>query len=525
MPLSLKIFSRATGQTRFVAQRAFDEERVTIGRNPTCTLALDDPGKYLSRVHAELLKLGQGYLLRVLSATAPVLVNGESRFHGSEVMVRPGDTFSMDVYDLEIVGAGDAKAATAAAQPASQPSPRLDGPPVARVQGPSQGAGRSKWPFLGGIAVAGIAALAFAWPMVKGLLPGSEEQRKAELNIARLDGEARSLLKLVDSDRRELKEAAAASGREIERVEGLVRAARTSEERTTLDASLAEARRMAKVSTSLEAKVREQVEGPVTKAEGSLSAAAAAAKGGDKTEAARLIEETVATLTQMRAKIAEDRKTTQAELEKRREDLLAAETRAMAEVEAKAKAIADAEAKAKAKAEAEARAKAAPAPQAAPPAPPPAPAPAQSAQVPGAAQPAQAAKAAQEAQAAKEIQAAGATQVAASPCLGKLAGSWSHTVGGTWTFSGNQGTQVVESGNYGARAQQITVMSVSSCENDTMTYKVVRLALVNTDDPAQAYDKTPANTPALSSWAKVNTQRYAISGAGLRFGNYTYAKR
>jgi multidrug efflux pump subunit AcrA (membrane-fusion protein) len=177
------------------------------------------------------------------------------------------------------------------------------------------------------------------------------------------------------------------------------------------------------------------------------------------------------------------------------------------------------------------------------PPPPPASAPAQSAQASKAAQAAQAAQAAaaakeaqaaqaakeaqaaQAAQAAKEAQAAAAAQIAASPCLGKLAGSWSHAVGGTWTFSGNQGTQLVESGNYGARAQQITVMSLSSCENDTMTYKVVRLALVNTDDPAQAYDKTPANAPALSSWAKVNTQRYAISGAGLRFGNYTYAKR
>lgn len=111
------------------------------------------------------------------------------------------------------------------------------------------------------------------------------------------------------------------------------------------------------------------------------------------------------------------------------------------------------------------------------------------------------------------------------PCLGKIAGTWVHAVGGTWTFAGAQGTQVVESSNYGARAQQIMVVNVSSCENDTMLYKVVRMAMVNTDDPAQAYDRTPANAPTLSTWSRVVTQRYTITGNGMRLGNYTFAKR
>ena len=218
------------------------------------------------------------------------------------------------------------------------------------------------------------------------------------------------------------------------------------------------------------------------KAEGNLGAVAAAAKVGDRAEAIRLLEATVASLTQMRSGIAADRKTTQAELDKRREDLLSAETRAIAEAEARARAEAEAKAKAKARAESEA---------------------------------AQALEAEQVAQSAHSM----------STCLGRLSGAWSHPVGGTWTFAGNQGTRVAATGKYGSKARQITVMNVSSCANDTMAYKFVRLALVDADDPGQAYDRTEANTPNLSIWAKANTLRYSISGAGLRIGNYTYAKR
>ena len=69
MPLSLKISSRATGRSRFVAERTFEEERVTIGRATNCILALDDPDKCLSRVHAEIACMAQGYLLKVMSGT------------------------------------------------------------------------------------------------------------------------------------------------------------------------------------------------------------------------------------------------------------------------------------------------------------------------------------------------------------------------------------------------------------------------------------------------------------------------
>jgi hypothetical protein len=213
-----------------------------------------------------------------------------------------------------------------------------------------------------------------------------------------------------------------------------------------------------------------------------LGAASAAAKSGERAEAIRLLEATVSSLAQMRSKIAEDRKSTQAELEKRREELLAAESRAMAEAEARARAEAETKAKAKARADAEA--------------------------------------------AHTETEQVTQSAHSMSACIGRLAGTWSHPAGGTWSFAGTQGTRVAASAKHGPKARQITVMNVSSCGNDTLSYKFARLALVDTDDPAQAYDRTEANTPNLAIWAaKPGTLRYTISKAGLRIGNYTYAKR
>jgi pSer/pThr/pTyr-binding forkhead associated (FHA) protein len=491
MPLSLKVFSRSPDRKTLVGERVLNDERITVGRGADCTLILEDPARRLSRLHAEFERTARGYLLRVLSSNAPVVSNGASYHQGSEVTVHAGDTFSMPGYDLEIVSVSGAKpsVATGPARPPAKPAPpsqRASGPVTVNVHSPAPETGRPKRLIAIGVAaIAGVVALVLAWPAIRGLLPDGAEQKKAEQTIARLDGEARSLLKLVDSDRREIREATAASSREIERVEGLVRSTRTSQDRLALDAAVGEARRIAKASIGLEDKVRERIDGPsgLPKAEGNLSAAAAAAKGGDRPEATRLLEETVAALAQMRLKIAEDRKTTQAELEKRREDLLTAETRAIAEAEARARAEAEAKAKEKARAEAEAS------------------------------------------RTPEAEQAAQSAQVAALPCLGKLSGTWSHPVGGTWTFAGNQGTRVVESSSHGPKARQTTVINVYSCGKDTVTYKVVRLALAGTDDPGHAYDRTAANTPNLSIWAKVDTQRYAISNAGLRFGNYTYAKR
>src|SRR6185436_12270394 len=103
MPLSLKIFSVTPGRKRLIDERVMDNERITVGRGKTCTVVLEDPNKYLSRLHAEFERTARGYLLRVMSTMAPVIVNGVTHTQGSEVTVHAGDLFTMVEYELEVV--------------------------------------------------------------------------------------------------------------------------------------------------------------------------------------------------------------------------------------------------------------------------------------------------------------------------------------------------------------------------------------------------------------------------------------
>ena len=103
MPLSLKIFSRAPGRKKLIDERVLEGELITVGRGQTCTVILEDPNKYLSRLHAEFERTARGYLLRVMSSMAPVIVNGASHFQGSEVTLHAGDVLTMVDYELEVV--------------------------------------------------------------------------------------------------------------------------------------------------------------------------------------------------------------------------------------------------------------------------------------------------------------------------------------------------------------------------------------------------------------------------------------
>lgn len=246
--------------------------------------------------------------------------------------------------------AGASRAAAAPARPGAAASPAT--PATTSSRGLKQLG-------IGIAAIAAAVAVLLQWPLLTGLLPDGAEQKQIEQNIARLDGEAKALLKMVDSDQRDLKEAVAGANRDVERIAGQLRAARTNLERASLDVALREARNAAKLLTTLENKFRDQAAGPkgLPKAEGNLSAAVAAAKGADKAGSVRLLEETVASLTQMRASITDDRKAAQASQQRYQEEMRIVEARAIKEEEARLRA--EAEAREKALAESEARARAA----------------------------------------------------------------------------------------------------------------------------------------------------------------------
>ncbi len=367
MPLSLKVFARGPEGTKFISERVLEGERVTVGRSAGCTLQLHDPDRLLSRVHAEFLRVAGGYRLKVASTHYPVTVNGREYPPASEVTVRRGDCVVMDIHELEIVGTGDDEqvvVAQAVAPPVAvpqavvhQPSAELAVPrrevqrveistPVYRNESPVQvdpvmtvpargnGWGAKR---IGLIAVV-IAGVVVAGAALKSLLPDGEGAKQAAQEIARLQAMTKSMLKLVESDRQEVKEAATLAGQEVERVRAQVGTSKAGAERENLEAALLEALQTARLNAGLEQSLRRFAESPegIPRIEGALAAAAAADRVNDRTGALKQLGEAVAALTQMRAKIADERKTLQAELARRRDAFQVAQGRARAEDEARA---------------------------------------------------------------------------------------------------------------------------------------------------------------------------------------------
>jgi predicted component of type VI protein secretion system len=98
----------------------------TIGRAPDCDLVLDDPQCLVSRRHAWLVPRGADQaLLRCISSTAALLVNGEALPPGGERLVRTGDRLRIGGFEL-LLEPGAAVVAPPAARPAQPCTPRLD---------------------------------------------------------------------------------------------------------------------------------------------------------------------------------------------------------------------------------------------------------------------------------------------------------------------------------------------------------------------------------------------------------------
>ena len=404
MPISLKVFKHVSGATQFSGEHLLEQDRVTIGRSKECTLSLEDPQRLLSRVHAELVRMDAGYRLEVASKNYPVTVNGRPYPPGSSVMVGAGDTFVMDVYEIEITDVSDfdpeatvvssrpavrrqqpaspvvhapatparelpavqaraiqaAPVAAPAAAPVAVPAasaPALQAPAEVAVVGamPAKGRSRAKMFALGAAAIVAAVASFFLWPMLSAGIFDRESDKKADQEIARLDAEAKSLLKLVERDRQEMKDAVAAANRESEEIKAQLAAARTPQEREPLAAAQLEAIETARLNAKLERALRDATEGPtgLPKAEGNLSAAAVAVRNGDRAGALKLLGETVAMLTSINTTFIADRKTLLVEQQRRKEALQAADAQSKAQAEARI--LAEREARAKADAASRAR--------------------------------------------------------------------------------------------------------------------------------------------------------------------------
>jgi type VI secretion system protein len=102
MAVTVKIFTKQAGRPTLFQTRDFDVLPVTIGRDATCTLALEDPLKHISRVHVELEEEDGTYWMSVVSKVNPVLVKGRRYGPGTRLTLKSGDSFEMGEFEVHV---------------------------------------------------------------------------------------------------------------------------------------------------------------------------------------------------------------------------------------------------------------------------------------------------------------------------------------------------------------------------------------------------------------------------------------
>lgn len=103
MSLALKVYQKGEGGPTLMRERSFDTPRITLGRGADCEVTLEDPKKWVSRIHAVLNVEGDEYWLNVVSKVNPVFVAGQRHEPGSRVQVYGGDRVEIGEYEIELV--------------------------------------------------------------------------------------------------------------------------------------------------------------------------------------------------------------------------------------------------------------------------------------------------------------------------------------------------------------------------------------------------------------------------------------
>ena len=111
MAVTVKIFTKHAGRPTLFQSRDFEALPVTIGRDATCTLALDDPHKHISRVHVELEEEAGTYWMSVVSKVNPVMVKGRRYGPGTRLTLKSGDSFEMGEFEVQVLFPEKARAA------------------------------------------------------------------------------------------------------------------------------------------------------------------------------------------------------------------------------------------------------------------------------------------------------------------------------------------------------------------------------------------------------------------------------
>ena len=125
MPITLSVYMYRNAAPAQALTRRFDQLGGAIGRAPGNDLVLDDPGKYISRLHARVEYRDEGFWL-VDVGSNPSLVNDRPVGAGRSVQLEDGDRVTIGDYQLLASVESEATAFMPAAPP---PSPLQVAPP------------------------------------------------------------------------------------------------------------------------------------------------------------------------------------------------------------------------------------------------------------------------------------------------------------------------------------------------------------------------------------------------------------
>ena len=146
------------------------------------------------------------------------------------------------------------------------------------------------------IGIAVIAGLVISFPDWRGLVPDKDRDNNVKQEVARLEGEVKSLQKRVDERRREVEADTQDAKRDVERITGQMSNARNDTDKQKLELSLWEARTRLSVAEFVNQGFREALEGSdgLVTNEGNLQAAQAAEKSNQWLQAKTLLDQTQA---------------------------------------------------------------------------------------------------------------------------------------------------------------------------------------------------------------------------------------
>lgn len=102
MAVTVKIFTKAGGRPNLYATREFTALPVSIGRDATCSMVLEDPHKHISRFHVELEQQDDTYWMSVVSKVNPVMVKGRRYGPGTRLTLHSGDSFEVGEYEVHV---------------------------------------------------------------------------------------------------------------------------------------------------------------------------------------------------------------------------------------------------------------------------------------------------------------------------------------------------------------------------------------------------------------------------------------